>query len=135
MAKAVATSKGYMHGRIIESGEEFAIDAKPGDKAWPKWAAPADAAAKPDAKPAEPFGGKGDHDGDGKPGGSPAGDTATAKRGRKSKPETVDAPDIEPFAEAPAPQEAAGNGLQDALGGVEPDWVAPGSAEPQPVDD
>ena len=45
-----------------------------------------------------------------------------------------------PFSEAPAPETAkpAGNGVQDALGGPQPDWVAPGTGEtgdPLPVDD
>lgn len=39
-----------------------------------------------------------------------------------------------PFGDAPAP-EAAGNGVQAALGGPAPDWVAPGHTEPAQVDD
>ena len=60
MADVIARSKGYFGGEIREVGDRFDVP----DEIWndetrrPKWAAPA------------AFGGKGDHDGDGKAGGS-----------------------------------------------------------------
>jgi hypothetical protein len=68
MAKVIAQEKGYFGGQIREMGDTFNVpDALWNDeKRRPRWAVPA------------AFSGKGDHDGDGKVGGSvpakPAGD-------------------------------------------------------------
>lgn len=148
--KVIATAKGYYGGMIREPGAMFRV---PEDRKLPSWVRH------------HAFGGKGDHDGDGKPGGSkpkpepkpaakPAADPdavvvpagwqklkaadrkalATAITGEKA-PNAADADRVilaylesqkpEPFEDAPAPETAKGNGLQDALGGVQPDWVAP----------
>lgn len=63
MADVVALTKGYFGGRIIEPGESFHVpdDVWSDEKRRPSW-------AKLD--PSKAFGGKGDHDGDGKVGGS-----------------------------------------------------------------
>lgn len=60
MADVIARSKGYFGGEIREVGDRFVVpdDLWNDDKRRPKWCAPA------------AFGGKGDHDGDGKIGGS-----------------------------------------------------------------
>ncbi|OJF92066.1 hypothetical protein AX761_21745 [Rhizobium sp. 58] len=135
MVKLIALEKGYARGRIIAEGEKFSFD----DEAWadkknrPKW-------AKVD--PATVFGGKGDHDGDGSLGGSVSsecgGDGVTepakvekpakaGKAGKAAKSETVMAPAVEPFAEPPVPETLSENGVQTALGGIQPDWLPPGS--------
>lgn len=126
MAKVVAISKGYFGGVIREVGDKFEW---PDETKLGSW-----------VKPAE-FGGKGDHDGDGKPGGSvasadddkaPADEKPAKGKGKgKGKPETVQAAEAEPFADAPAPatSEPQGNGVKEELG-VEPDWIAPGSEAP-----
>lgn len=60
MVKLVALQKGYALGRIIEQGEAFSYpdDLWDNEKVRPSWAKPA------------LFGGRGDHDGDGKAGGA-----------------------------------------------------------------
>jgi hypothetical protein len=40
-----------------------------------------------------------------------------------------------PFTETPEPATVTGNGIQAALGGVAPDWIAPAAQTPQPVAD
>lgn len=145
MPKVVAKARGYFGGLIREAGEAFDI---PDDLAAPKWTRPF------------AFGGKGDHDGDGKTGGSkpaepPAGPIvipADWKNGKaadrkalaksitgEAVPTAADAdrvieayvettkPAAEPFADAPEPETAKVNDVQEAIGGVQPDWVDPGS--------
>ncbi|MDX0262432.1 hypothetical protein GOC60_14710 [Sinorhizobium meliloti] len=117
MAKVRALMKGYVGGVLREHGEVFE---------WPEgnkvgsWVEPV------------AFGGKGDHDGDGLTGGSaPSDDGEKPKRGRgRAKAETVEAPEGEAFADAPAPETVKGNGVKEALG-VAPDWIAPGSEVPE----
>lgn len=124
MVNVRAKQRGYAGGAVREQGESFS---------WPD--------GVPLGKWVEPvaFAGKGDHDGDGKTGGTADADagkgdqSAPAEKGKggrkpKAKPETVQAGEpAEPFADAPPAGEAGkGGGVQDALGGVEPDWVPPG---------
>ncbi len=149
MVKVIATGKGYFGGEVREIGASFEVP----DELWsdkkrrPSW-------AKLD--PGVAFGGKGDHDGDGKVGGSKPAEPkpaaivipadwrnlkapdrkalATSITGTKA-PNAADADRVieayleshkpEVFGDAPAPETAKGSGLQDALGGVQPDWVAP----------
>ncbi len=119
MAKVVVITKAYFGNMIRDAGDVLEIP----DDLWndedrrPSWAVLAD-------EKADPFGGKGDHDGDGKAGGSkPA---AEPKKGKgKAKPETVEAQAAEPFADAPQATEVQGNGVAEALG-TAPDWIAPG---------
>lgn len=106
MADVVATQRGYFGGVVREIGDRFAIpdDLMADDKRRPSWIAPA------------AFGGKGDHDNDGKIGG------AKPAKGKRVKADEA----VEPFADAPEPIEAKGNGVKETLG-IEPDWIAPGS--------
>ncbi|MDW9880489.1 hypothetical protein GOA90_25210 [Sinorhizobium meliloti] len=120
MAKVRALTRGYFGGIVREPGDVFSVpdDLWDDEKRRPKWCAPA------------AFGGKGDHDGDGKPGGSvPAAEAPKRGRGR-SKAETVETPETDAFADAPAPETVKGNGVKEALG-VAPDWIAPGSEVPE----
>jgi len=128
MVKVRALTKGYVGNVIREIGDVFE---------WPKtdkvgsWVEPVE------------FGGKGDHDGDGLNGGSvPAADEPkpgkAGKGGKKGKAETVNAPTAEPFADAPAPETVSGSTAQAAIGGIQPDWLPPGSGhsdEPVMADD
>lgn len=128
MAKVIAKQKGYFGGEIREAGSSFVVpDDIMADKTRrPKWVTLA------------AFGGKGDHDGDGHTGGSVPTDGGDKPKGRgkgKGKPETVEAPTAEPFGDAPAPVTVQGNGVQEALGGPAPDWIAPDGSAPQPVTD
>lgn len=126
MVNVVATEKGYFGGELRDAGTRFNVP----DEIWndkkrrPKWAT----ASK------DPFGGKGDHDGDGEPGGSLPGEKATAKGKHKGKAETVKAQTVKPFDDAPEPETAKGNGVKEALG-TDPDWLPPGSSTPKPVTD
>lgn len=125
MVKVVAISKGYDNIAVREVGEVFDW---PGEKI-PGWTR------------LHAFGGKGDHDGDGRTGGSlpsikpDAEDNAKpakGKRGRKAKDDAAD--EIEPFGDAPEPVVMGkGNGVADELGSIEPDWVPPSA--PKAVDD
>ena len=121
MAKVKAISKGYFGGVIREIGEVFE---------WPekiklgKWVKPLDGKAEAeaeDAKPAED-GGKAEDSG-----------KAGKGRGRKAKPETVDAPTAEPFADNGEPEVAQGNDATEALGGSRPDWLPPDTPHTAPV--
>lgn len=154
MAKVVAKVRGYFGGMIREAGEVFTV---PDDRKAPGWTRP------------YAFAGKGDHDGDGKTGGSKPAETPVKKTEPDDEPTAVvvpadwrngkaadrkalakaitgkierhveDADRIiekyvetqkpEPFGDAPAPETAAGNGVTEALGGVQPDWVAPPNGE------
>lgn len=163
MVQVIATQKGYFGGSIREVGESFDVP----DELWqdkkrrPSW-------AKLD--PGHVFGGKGDHDGDGKVGGSkPAPSASAGDQGdetitiptdwqsksaaeRKALAKAISGQNVPnaleadkiilayiesnkpvPFGDAPEPQ-AAGNGVQEALGGPAPDWIAPGPDAPSQVD-
>lgn len=112
MAEVKATARGYYGGELREPGDVFEAEGKA------SWFEP----VKGDD--AEPFGGKGDHDGDGNPGGSPAGENATARRGGRKKAETVAAPTAEPFADPPPPEPVrVANEANEATGATQPDWV------------
>ena len=53
-------------------------------------------------------------------------DEGKGKKGKaKGKAETVEAPTAAPFADAPEPEIAKGNGVEEALGGPAPDWLPP----------
>lgn len=116
MAKVIAILRGYYGGIIRETGDVFGVDdeimADP--KRRPRWVKPASAevveAAGADETETE------DH-ADDKP--------KKGKGGRKAKPETVQAPETQPFADAPAPVRAKSE-INDALGTTQPDWLAPG---------
>lgn len=116
MTQVIATARGYFGGMLRDAGDVFSIDDEimSDEKRRPSW-----------VKPAK-FGGKGDHDNDGKVGGAKPADDAEKPSGRakgKAKGETVEK--AEPFADAPEPVAVAkGNGVKEALG-TEPDWVAP----------
>lgn len=154
MVKVVARTKGVFGGAVREIGDTFDVpdDLWKDEKRRPKWVS------------SVKFGGKGDHDGDGKIGGSvPAGDADVtvpadwkglnaagkkelAKAISGTQPPTardaeevieayLDANKPETFGEAPAPETVQGNGVKEALG-TPPDWVAPGHIEkPVPADD
>lgn len=117
MADVIANERGYYGGILREPGERFSIpdEILKDEKRRPKWVRLA------------AFGGKGDHDGDGVTGGAASDDakaeTDKPKRGRKAKAETVEAATAEPFADAPEPVSLAE--AQKAMGGIEPDWIAP----------
>lgn len=138
MRKMMALERGYIGGRIIEPGETLMWP----HENTPAWLVPVKAGAL-------------DHDADGRKGGSlphPATDDLDAmtkadlvKFARdnsiaidvSSKKEEVlsaikAAMNREVFGDAPEPVtiQPKGNGLQDALGGTEPDWIPP-----QPVID
>jgi len=118
----VALERGFYKGMIRDEGSKpFPFD---GPGPMPKWMAEVEA----DAATAEPFAGKGDHDSDGKLGGSLPGDASTVAKGKgkgRPKAETVQPEAAEPFGDAPAPADAGpkGNGMAEALG-ADPDWVA-----------
>lgn len=150
MAKVRAIYRGYVGGMIREPGDVFD---------WPEgvklgsWVEPARVKA-------EPFGGKGDHDGDGNAGGaapaltipadwqnmSAADMKALAKLisgenvPNKTEAEKVitahlDANKPEVFSDAPPAQtvQTAQQGLAEAGAGPAPDWVAPGTDVQHPV--
>ncbi|WP_292131535.1 hypothetical protein, partial [Mesorhizobium sp.] len=79
--------------------------------------------AQAEAEAGEGEGGEGD--------GNDADDAKPAKGkgkgGRKSKPETVEAPEAKPFEDAPAPVRVK-NEINDATGGTQPDWLPPSGA-------
>lgn len=158
MANFVAKTRGYFGGMIREAGEVFSV---PADQKPPKWAR------------LQAFGGKGDHDGDGRTGGAkpaakpvatsePAveGDAivvppnwrglgAAARKALALKITGERAANVaeadrviaayaetsasEPFADAPEPETIKGNGVTEAIGGVQPDWIAPGATETEEI--
>jgi hypothetical protein len=125
MAKVIALVRGYYGGTIREAGDVFGVD----DEIWadekrrPKWAKEVGAADAPAVEAGE---GEGAHD--------DADDKPKKGKGKgKAKPETVQAPEAKPFADAPAPVRAKSE-INDALGTTQPDWLAPGGA-PQAVTD
>lgn len=165
MAKVVAKERGYFGGEIREPGARFFVpDDLWQDKARrPKWAKldPAHAfGGKGDHDGDGSVGGSKP-----KPPSEPAGDKAgvvipadwqnksAAERRALAKaitgqnvPNATEADKIisayvettkpEVFGDAPEPETVRpGNGLQDALGGVQPDWVAPDPDTPKPVAD
>lgn len=158
MTRVIATEKGYFGGEVRDVGAGFNVpdDLWNDKKRRPKW-------AKLD--PGHVVVGKGDHAGGNKTTpAAPAGkdvkpisiptdwqNKGAAERKALAKaitgqnaPNVADADRViaayvesskpAPFSDAPAP-ETAGNGMQAALGGVEPDWIAPGSGGPKAVDD
>lgn len=164
MVRVVAKERGYFGGEIREPGARFVIpDDLWEDKARrPKWAKldPGHAfGGKGDHD------GNGEVGGSKSKASDPAGDKAgvvipadwqnksAAERKALAKaitgqnvPNATEADKIisayvetskpEPFGDAPEPETVKpGNGLQAALGGVQPDWVAPGSDAPKPVAD
>lgn len=131
MAEVIATEKGYFGGEIREEGARFSIpDALWRDKKLrPRWAR---------LDPAHAFGGKGDHDGDGEVGGSvpsaievPADwreahhkkRKAIAKQITGNEPVNTEDADRVIAAYLRKDELPHDNGVQEALGGVEPDWV------------
>lgn len=132
MVKVIANERGFFGGELRDAGAPFDVPDEIWDdkKTRPKWVRLA------------AFGGKGDHDGDGRTGGTkPADDEGddAGKKGKgkkgKGKAETVDAPTAEPFGDAPAPERVA-NEVNEATGATEPDWIAPpGGDTPVPADD
>ena len=129
MVKVIANERGYFGSELRNAGASFDIPDEVWDdkKTRPKWVRFA------------AFNGKGDHDGDGRTGGSkPSEDAPEGKgkgKGKKGKAETVDAPTAEPFGDAHAPIRVK-NEINDATGGTEPDWIAPaGGDTPVPADD
>lgn len=118
MANVKALTRGYFDGIIREYGEVFSIDDEIMDdpKRRPKWVKLASAAVTEAAEIGE---GEGAHDDD-------ADKPKKGKGGRKPKPETVQAPEAKPFADAPAPVRAKSE-INDALGTTQPDWLAPGT--------
>lgn len=152
MAKVVAKVRGYFGGEVKEAGAIFPVpDVIMDDpKKRPKWVRP------------YAFAGKGDHDGDGKTGGSKPDETAklafvvtgpgpvvvppdwlngkAAERKALAKSITgehvsnvadadkiiakyVEATKPEAFDDAPEPETV--KAATEAMGGVQPDWVAP----------
>lgn len=126
MAKVIAKMRGYIDLVLREAGEVFHVD----DELWadekrrPKWCKEVSAEdAQAEAEAGEGEGGEGD--------GNDADDAKPAKGkgkgGRKSKPETVKAPEAKPFEDAPAPVRVK-NEINDATGGTQPDWLPPSGA-------
>lgn len=144
MAKVRAAERGYYGGAIREEGEEFDFNGPGGRPKWMELVA---------------FAGKGDHDGDGRTGGSkPKGGDADLSS--KTVPELreiaeeqgVDLTGItkkadiiaaieagpadegaEAFGDAPEPQTITD--AQREAGGIEPDWLPPEHQAPKPIDD
>ena len=138
MAEVIATEKGYFGGLIREEGARFHLpDALWRDKKLrPSWVR---------LDPAHAFGGKGDHDGDGNVGGSVAAAVEPDAAGieipadwreahhKKRKSIAKQITGNEPANTEDADRVIAAylrkdelphdNGVQEALGGVEPDWV------------
>ena len=104
MAKVRAISSGYVGLVLREAGDVFE---------WPEgqklgsWVSPAKGEAGEVAAVQD------------------ADDGKAKKGGRKGKAETVEAPTAAPFADAPEPEIAKGNGVEEALGGPAPDWLPP----------
>lgn len=121
MANVIAKVRGYFGGVIREAGERFGIDDEIMDdpKRRPKWVEAASAAAAPEVVD------NADGEGDGGEG-EPKTAKSKGKAGRKAKPETIQAPEAQPFGEAPAPVRAKSE-INDALGTTQPDWIAPGA--------
>lgn len=130
MANVVAKVRGYFGSVLREPGDRFHIDDEIMDdpKRRPKWVEAASAAASPDVvdnADGESVGGEGE----GEPKtakGKGRAKVAPPKAGRKAKPETIQAPEAQPFGDAPAPVRVK-NEINDALGSTQPDWIAPGA--------
>lgn len=108
MVEVEATQRGYYGGAIRDPGDRFMIDDEimKDEKRRPSWVK------------LVAFGGKGDHDGDGKTGGAKPAAEKPAK-GKKAAPV-----EMEVFGDAPEPVRVE-NEVNKALGSTEPDWVAP----------
>ena len=138
MAEVIALERGYFGGQIREEGACFHIpdDLWRDTKLRPRWVR---------LDPAYAFGGKGDHDGDGNVGGgvpAPSEPDAAAieipddwkdahHKKRKSlakqitgnEPANTEDADRVIAAYLRKDELPHDNGVQEALGGVEPDWV------------
>ncbi|RVD42871.1 hypothetical protein EN742_06545 [Mesorhizobium sp. M4A.F.Ca.ET.020.02.1.1] len=121
VSKVVAVSRGYLDSVLREPGEVFHI----ADELWadekrrPRWCREVGAE---DAQAEDGEGGEGD-------GGKPEVDADKPKgKGKggkgKNKPVTAQAPEADPFADAPAPVRVK-NEINDATGGTQPDWLPP----------
>lgn len=161
MVKVIATEKGYFGGVIRELGASFDVD----DELWkdkkrrPKWAKrdPGHVfGGKGDHDGDGDVGGSksaGKPAGDGEPVTIPADWQNLGAAERKALAKAISGANVPnageadkvisayvesnkpaPFSDAPEPQ-TAGNGVQAALGGPAPDWVAPGANGPAQVDD
>lgn len=148
MADVIAKSKGYFGGVIREVGDRFTVP----DEIWndkkrrPSWAAPAKFGGKGDHD--------GDGEVGGTVPSASAGNATiqvpadwqnlkaaekkelakaitgenmpNAKAAEEAIEAHLEANKPEAFGDAPEPQQVQGNGVQEALGGNPPDWVAPG---------
>jgi hypothetical protein len=107
MAKVRAIDRGY-YGDIVRSEGDVFVFTGPGPM--PKWVEPAD------------------DDGDELDELAPPATAKPAKAATKGKPaaKAKPAPEPEPFGDAPEPVTIGkGNGVVEALGGLEPDWMPP----------
>lgn len=112
MANVVAISKGYYGGMIRLPGDVFGMPDN--EVAATSWVRPANGSASPvDAEPQQA-------------------EDKPAKRTRKPKAETVEAPQAEPFAHEPEAVTIAEASKE--LGLMQPDWLPPGS-QGEPADD
>ncbi|MER9628378.1 hypothetical protein [Mesorhizobium sp. M0296] len=122
MAKVIAQMRGYFGGIVREVGEAFGIDDEIMDdpKRRPRWVKEAGASDEVAEVEETNANADADADADDKP------KTGKGKAGRKSKAETIQAPEAKPFADAPTPIRAKSE-INDALGTTQPDWLAPGA--------
>ena len=103
MAKVIATDRGYHGGQIREPGDIFDAEGEA------RWFKPYGADRAADV--AEP---------------APVDTKAKAKPGPKPRAETVQAPTVQPFMDAPEPVTVrVENAINTATGATQPDWVAP----------
>lgn len=107
MANVVAKSRGYFAKVLREPGEVFSVpdDIMDDPKMRPSWVKSLDRSYDVTAADAP--------------------EPAKTQGKRKAKAETVTAPVAEPFADAPEPVRVV-NEVNDATGGTQPDWLAPG---------
>ncbi len=132
MANVVAQERGYFDGLIREPGDGFHIP----DEIWN------DERRRPSWVKLAPFGGKGDHDRDGEPGGSrpaPATDDLDAmtkaqlveyaKQHRISIDQSASKAEVLATIKANVETSPRGNGIQEALAATQPDWL-PGGSQP-----
>ncbi|MDX8537063.1 hypothetical protein RFM23_05425 [Mesorhizobium abyssinicae] len=123
MAKVVAKARGYIDLVFREAGDVFHI----ADELWadekrrPKWC------REVGAEDAQAEDGEGDGDDGGKPEADADKPKGKGKGKGKNKPVTAQAPEVDPFADAPAPVRVK-NEINDATGGTQPDWLPPSGA-------
>lgn len=128
MVKVIAQARGYFGGVIRDAGEPFNVpdDIWEDEKRRPKWAKEASGSVEA-TEVAETATDDDDADDAADKPKKGKGKGAVPKVGKgKSKPETVQAPEVQPFGEAPAPVRAKSE-INDALGTTQPDWIAPGA--------